>query len=292
MLDHSRTQHGQRTTIRTRIPPLLAAPAGLGLNAYEARSYLVLVGHPRFKALELAARAHVPRQKIYEVLDSLVEKGFAQVIQDSTKLFSAVPPDQAVPGLSGASTQRRSRACANKRKAATRTIERSDVRVHGGAGRQRHARLSCASSAIRARRGQFRTMLAEAQRRVSGVFPAAVRGRSAGCRTGDSGARTRGPVPADRGARNTRRRAPEIPRGVRERGRPDPADRQSPDENGGDGRPQRVAGAGGPGDYQAGMDRVVFEHEGMAEAMKSLFEDYWRRATSSLPGTAPGSGKP
>src|SRR5271156_2612317 len=35
----------------------------LGLNAYEARSYLVLVGHPRFKALELAARAHAPRPK-------------------------------------------------------------------------------------------------------------------------------------------------------------------------------------------------------------------------------------
>ncbi len=52
----------------------------MGLNAYEARSYLVLVGHPRFKALELAARAHVPRQKIYEVLDSLVEKGFARVV--------------------------------------------------------------------------------------------------------------------------------------------------------------------------------------------------------------------
>src|SRR5260221_2744926 len=68
----------------------------MGLNAYEARSYLVLVGHPRFKALELAARAHVPRQKIYEGLDSLVEKGFAQVIQERTKLFSAVPPDQAV----------------------------------------------------------------------------------------------------------------------------------------------------------------------------------------------------
>jgi len=26
----------------------------LGLNAYESRSYLVLLGHPRFKALELA----------------------------------------------------------------------------------------------------------------------------------------------------------------------------------------------------------------------------------------------
>ena len=69
----------------------------IGLNAYEARSYLVLVGHPRFKALELAARAHVPRQKIYEVLDSLVEKGFAQVVQEKTKLFSAVEPSMAIP---------------------------------------------------------------------------------------------------------------------------------------------------------------------------------------------------
>ena len=70
----------------------------IGLNAYEARSYLVLLGHPRFKALELAARAQVPRQKIYEVLDSLVEKGFAQVVQERTKLFSAVEPAMALPG--------------------------------------------------------------------------------------------------------------------------------------------------------------------------------------------------
>jgi sugar-specific transcriptional regulator TrmB len=69
----------------------------LGLNAYESRSYLVLLGHPKFKALELAARSHVPRQKIYEVLDSLVEKGFAQVVQEKTKLFSAVEPSLAIP---------------------------------------------------------------------------------------------------------------------------------------------------------------------------------------------------
>src|SRR5580698_3582753 len=69
----------------------------MGLNAYEARSYLVLLGHPQFKALELAARAQVPRQKIYEVLDSLLEKGFAQVVQERTKMFSAIPPDQAIP---------------------------------------------------------------------------------------------------------------------------------------------------------------------------------------------------
>ena len=70
----------------------------IGLNAYESRSYLVLLGHPRFKALELAARAEVPRQKIYEVLDSLVDKGFARVVQERTKLFSAVEPALALRG--------------------------------------------------------------------------------------------------------------------------------------------------------------------------------------------------
>lgn len=69
----------------------------LGLNAYEARTYLVLLGHPRFKAMEAAARANVPRQKIYEVLDSLLEKGFAEVLQEKTKSFSAVEPAVAIP---------------------------------------------------------------------------------------------------------------------------------------------------------------------------------------------------
>lgn len=69
----------------------------LGLNAYEARTYLVLLGHPRFKAMEAAAHAAVPRQKIYEVLDSLLEKGFAEVLQEKTKSFSAVEPSIAIP---------------------------------------------------------------------------------------------------------------------------------------------------------------------------------------------------
>ena len=82
----------------------------VGLNAYESRSYIVLMGHSRFKALELASRAHVPRQKIYEVLDSLVEKGFAHVIQEKTKLFSAVDPNLAIPGY----LARRSNALQNE----------------------------------------------------------------------------------------------------------------------------------------------------------------------------------
>ena len=64
----------------------------IGLNAYESRAYIVLIGHPRFKALEVAGPARIPRQKIYEVLDSLVEKGFVRVVQGKAKQFSAVEP--------------------------------------------------------------------------------------------------------------------------------------------------------------------------------------------------------
>ncbi len=70
----------------------------VGLNAYESRAYLVLIGHSRFKALEVAGRAHIPRQKIYEVLDSLIEKGFVRVVQGKAKQFSAVEPRLALEG--------------------------------------------------------------------------------------------------------------------------------------------------------------------------------------------------
>lgn len=95
----------------------------LGLNAYEARSYLVLLGHSRFKALELAPRAHVPRQKIYEVLDSLVEKGFARVIQDRTKLFSAVEPNLAIPAYLARKRQLAEQELTDKARSATALME-------------------------------------------------------------------------------------------------------------------------------------------------------------------------
>ena len=70
----------------------------IGLNAYESRAYLVLIGHSRFKALEVAGRARIPRQKIYEVLESLIEKGFVQVVQGKAKEYSAVEPKMALEG--------------------------------------------------------------------------------------------------------------------------------------------------------------------------------------------------
>lgn len=70
----------------------------IGLNAYESNAYLVLIGHVHFKALEVASRANIPRAKIYDVLNSLVDKGFVRVVHGKTKQFSAVEPRLAFEG--------------------------------------------------------------------------------------------------------------------------------------------------------------------------------------------------
>jgi len=68
------------------------------LNAYEAR---FLSGtrwaSPALRRWKLAARSHVPRQKIYEVLDSLIEKGFAQVVSGGGKRSSSRPLNHPWP---------------------------------------------------------------------------------------------------------------------------------------------------------------------------------------------------
>lgn len=135
----------------------------LGLNAYEARSYLVLVGHPRFKALELAARAHVPRQKIYEVLDSLVEKGFAQVVQEKTKLFSAVEPSLAIPSYLGRRAQALQQELTDQSRMAGGLVE--DLMTaysegQGGRGTLDYLKIVSEPSQIAA---QYRKMLGETQ---------------------------------------------------------------------------------------------------------------------------------
>jgi hypothetical protein len=92
------------------------------------------MGHPKFKALELAARAHVPRQKIYEVLDSLVEKGFAQVIQEKTKLFSAVDPSLAIPGFMARRTRMLQNELAEQARMASGLIEDLRTAFQSGQG--------------------------------------------------------------------------------------------------------------------------------------------------------------
>ena len=252
----------------------------LGLNAYEARSYLVLVGHPRFKALELAARAHVPRQKIYEVLDSLVEKGFAQVVQEKTKLFSAVEPSLAIPSYLSRRAQALQQDLTDQSRMADglmHDLATAYSEGQGGRGTLDYLRIvsDTGQTAI-----QYRKMLSEVEREYLEFSrpPYAV-------------------DPLDEQLVKQARTRGVACRLLIESDSMDDAHRQRMLDysNAGvevrqaDSLPMKLAIFDGRRGMIALLDpvitkptwtAVVFEHDGMGEAMKGLFENYWRRAAS------------
>jgi sugar-specific transcriptional regulator TrmB len=249
----------------------------LGLNAYEARSYLVLIGHQRFKALELAARAHVPRQKIYEVLDSLVEKGFAQVVQEKTKLFFAVEPSLAVPSYLLRRSQVLQRELTDQGRMADSLV--TDLAAaysegKGGRGTLDYLRIVSDTEQTAV---QYRRMLSDVQNEYLEFSrpPYAV-------------------DPLDEKLVKQARLRGVTCRLLIESGTLDQAHRQRLEEYAAVGvelgqtesLPMKLAVFDGERGMLALLDpvitkptwtAVVFEHAGMGEAMKGLFENYWRR---------------
>ncbi len=252
-----------------------------GLNAYEARSYLVLIGHPRFKALELAARAHVPRQKIYEVLDSLVEKGFARVVQEKTKLFSAVEPALAVPNYLARRGQVLEQELAEQSRLAESLVDDLKTAYSAGQGERGTLDYLRIVSEPRQTAAHFRRMLAE----VEGEYlefsrpPYAV-------------------DPLDEELVKQARTRGVSCRLLIEAGALDAVHRQRLQEYWEAGvevrqiawLPMKLALFDGHAGMIALLDPVitkpswtalVFDHPGLGEAMKGLFEDYWRRAAGA-----------
>lgn len=249
----------------------------LGLNAYESRSYLVLLGHPRFKALELAARAHVPRQKIYEVLDSLVEKGFAQVVQEKTKLFSAVEPSLAIPGYLARQRQMLEQELTDNGRAGTALID--DLKAlysegQGGRGTLDFLRIVTEPAQTAA---EYRRMLSEVKVEYLEFSrpPYAV-------------------DPLEEKLVKQARLGGVACRLLLEQATVDTEHRQRLGDYGAagvdvrvtDSLPMKLAVFDGQRGMIALLDpvitrptwtAVVFHHEGMGQAMKGLFEDYWRR---------------
>jgi hypothetical protein len=254
----------------------------IGLNAYEARSYLVLVGHPRFKALELATRAHVPRQKIYEVLDSLTEKGFAQVVQEKTKLFSAVEPGLAIPSYLSRKRKTIEQQLAEQGRSASALIDDlSSAYSEGQGGRGTLDFLRIVSDPVQTAT-QYRRMLAEAQSEYQEF--------------------SRPPYAVDPLDEQIVKQA--RARGVRCRlllqaGTLGDAHRQRLQEyeqagvevRVADSLPLKLALFDGREGLIALLDPVityptwtslVFDHAGLGEAMKGLFEDRWSRAQTRV----------
>jgi HTH-type transcriptional regulator, sugar sensing transcriptional regulator len=71
----------------------------LGLTTYEAKAYLALIQRESYAAAELASHASIPRQRVYDVLDSLVQRGLAKDRPGRVTRYSATAPGTAVDRL-------------------------------------------------------------------------------------------------------------------------------------------------------------------------------------------------
>lgn len=71
----------------------------LGLSRYEAAAYVGLLGRESFSAAQLAQHVGVPRQRIYDVLQSLALKGLAHERVGARRTYLAVSPEQALSAL-------------------------------------------------------------------------------------------------------------------------------------------------------------------------------------------------
>jgi hypothetical protein len=67
----------------------------LGLNSYEAAAYVALLGRPELSPAEVASRGNIPRQRVYDVLDSLAAKGLCVARDTAPKVYTAIDPKTA-----------------------------------------------------------------------------------------------------------------------------------------------------------------------------------------------------
>ena len=67
----------------------------MGLNAYEVDAYIVLLEGGQMTAMEVSREASVPYSKIYEVLNSLKQKGWVKSSESRPFKYYPVPPVEA-----------------------------------------------------------------------------------------------------------------------------------------------------------------------------------------------------
>jgi HTH-type transcriptional regulator, sugar sensing transcriptional regulator len=69
---------------------------GIGLNLYERKLWVALLGRGTSTAGELSAMSNVPRSRSYDILQSLAEKGFVVVQTAKPLKYVATSPDEAL----------------------------------------------------------------------------------------------------------------------------------------------------------------------------------------------------
>ena len=64
----------------------------IGLRGYEGKAYLTLLSLGEATAPKIASKARIPLTRIYDVLDSLANKGLVEVKAGRPKVYKAIPP--------------------------------------------------------------------------------------------------------------------------------------------------------------------------------------------------------
>lgn len=77
----------------------LADLCALGLTQYEAKAYLALIHRRTYTAAEVARASSVPRQRIYDVLTSLFERGLVRTRKGASVQYTAIDPKLAMDRL-------------------------------------------------------------------------------------------------------------------------------------------------------------------------------------------------
>lgn len=81
--------------LRTQVSDLML----LGLTHYEAKGYLGLVGRQQATPQEVARRTGLPRQRAYDVLASLAERGLVIPVEGAPVRYRARSPERVVEEL-------------------------------------------------------------------------------------------------------------------------------------------------------------------------------------------------
>lgn len=82
-----------------RVPANEQRLIDLGLTSYEAKAYLALVRRDSSTPADVARLARVPRQRIYDVLATLVQKGLVSQRPGPPAKYAASAPDFAIERL-------------------------------------------------------------------------------------------------------------------------------------------------------------------------------------------------
>ncbi|MFQ6062532.1 MAG: TrmB family transcriptional regulator, partial [Methanosarcinales archaeon] len=71
----------------------------LGLSSYEVKAYLTLLKLDVSDANKIAIRAKIPTGRIYNILNSLTEKGLIRVQESRPRKYSCVEPHIVIQRL-------------------------------------------------------------------------------------------------------------------------------------------------------------------------------------------------